>query len=69
MKPPPSGAPVTTGRPYLGVQFIKCQVYGRLYRNAEGTAYAGRCPRCGAPVLVPIGNGGTSQRFFVAVCP
>ena len=56
-------------RPYLGVQFTKCRVYGRLYRNLEGTAYFGRCPRCGAPVTVPIGQGGTSQRFFQAVCP
>ena len=40
-----------------------------LYRNREGTAYIGRCPRCGAPVRVPIGDSGTSERFFTAVCP
>jgi phage FluMu protein Com len=57
------------GRRYLGVQFVKCRTYGRLYLNAEGTAYFGRCPRCGAPVRVPIGEHGTSQRFFIAVCP
>lgn len=57
------------GRRFLGVQFVKCRAYGRLYLNHEGTAYVGRCPRCSAPVRVPIGEGGTPQRFFTAVCP
>lgn len=69
METTPQPTAATKGRPYLGVNFIKCQVYGRLYRNLEGTAYFGRCPRCGAPVHVPIGQGGTAQRFFQAVCP
>lgn len=56
-------------RPHLGVHFVNCHVYGRLYRNAGGTAYIGRCPRCGAPLQVPVGQGGTTQRFFIAVCP
>ncbi len=56
-------------RPYLGVNFTKCRVYGRLYRNQEGTAYVGRCPRCGSPLRVLIGQEGTAQRFFQAVCP
>jgi len=56
-------------RRYLGVHFVKCRVYSRLYRNPEGTAYVGCCPRCGAYVRIPIGEGGTSQRFFRAVCP
>lgn len=63
--PPPADA----RRPYLGVHFTRCRVYGRLYRNLEGTAYVGRCPRCGAPVHVPIGTEGTTQRFFQAICP
>jgi hypothetical protein len=65
----PQPAAAHQHRPYLGVHFIKCHVYGRLYRTLEGTAYFGRCPRCGAPVRVPIGHGGTSQRFFQAACP
>lgn len=65
LPPPPS---TSEGRPFLGVQFVACRTYGRLYLNAEGTAYVGRCPRCGAPVRVPIGENGTSQRFFQAVC-
>ena len=69
----PPGAPASAsaheGRPFLGVHFVTCRVYGRLYRNAEGTAYVGRCPKCGAPVRVPIGHSGTAERFFQAVCP
>lgn len=65
----PQPARSEPGRRYLGVQFTKCRAYGRLYLNDDGTAYLGRCPRCGAPVRVPIGAQGTAQRFFVAVCP
>lgn len=53
-------------KPFLGVQFECCQMYRRIYRNAASTAYEGRCPRCGALVSVPIGDGGSSSRFFRA---
>jgi hypothetical protein len=56
-------------RPFLGVYFVKCGVYGRFYKNAEGTAYVGRCPRCGAPYKIRVGAEGTDTRFFKAVCP
>lgn len=65
----PAPAPANKGRPFLGVHFASCRVYGRLYPNSDRTAYIGRCPRCGAPMRVPIGEGGTSERFFTAVCP
>jgi hypothetical protein len=51
---------------YLGIHFTCCNVYVRIYRNKDQTAYEGRCPRCGKPVRVPIGNQGTSSRFFIA---
>ena len=57
-----------TPRPFLGVFFVRCNVYGRLYKNAEGTAYVGQCPRCGTPYTILIGAGGTSSRFFKAIC-
>lgn len=51
-------------RPFLGIWFECCHVYGRLYKNKTGTAYIGRCPKCLRPVSVRVGEGGTNQRFF-----
>ncbi len=53
-------------RKFLGIHFACCNVYVRIYRNKNGSAYEGRCPRCGKKVAVPIGNRGTSSRFFIA---
>ncbi len=53
-------------RPWVGVRFDCCGVYSRVYRNAEGTAYSGRCPRCTRVVRMKVGPGGTASRFFVA---
>jgi hypothetical protein len=61
-------APGTPGprRAFLSVWYRCCHVYGRMYRNAEETAYDGRCPRCGASVRALIGPDGTDQRIFRA---
>jgi hypothetical protein len=53
-------------RPFLGIRFECCKTYGRIYRNAQKTAYTGKCPSCFAKVTVPIGNEGSSTRFFTA---
>lgn len=58
-----------TPRAFLGVYFTRCQVYGRFYKNVEGTGYAGRCPKCGTHYKVRIGKEGTNTRFLKAVCP
>ena len=55
-----------TKRTYLGIMFNCCNVYGRIYKNKEGTAYVGRCPKCMRSVKVAVGNGGTDRRFFNA---
>lgn len=61
-----NAAPTLRNRPWLAVHFKCCQVYTRIYRNAAGTAYEGRCPRCGSPVNASVGPGGTRNRFFTA---
>ena len=53
-------------RPFIGILFECCHVYGRLYRRAVGTAYEGGCPRCARRLRIPVGSGGTSRRFFRA---
>lgn len=53
-------------RPFLGIHFTCCNKYARIYKNASGTSYEGRCPQCRALVTVAVGEGGTSQRFFTA---
>jgi hypothetical protein len=53
-------------RPFLGIHFACCNTYARIYKTADGKAYAGFCPRCHKQVRVPIGEGGTTERFFEA---
>ena len=65
----PTGKPsrpteATSMRPFLGIHFACCQVYSRIYINAAGAAFEGRCPRCARPVTVRIGPDGTDDRFF-----
>lgn len=51
---------------FLMIWFRCCHAYGRLTRNRAGTRYEGRCPRCGSPVSVRVGPGGTDRRMFEA---
>jgi hypothetical protein len=62
-KPQPDKGPRAK---FLSIWFRCCHVYGRLNRNADGTAYEGRCPRCGARVQAAIGPEGTERRMFEA---
>lgn len=54
------------GRKFLGIHFLCCDVYCRVYVNRDNTAYEGYCPRCYKPVRIKIGEGGLNCRFFKA---
>jgi hypothetical protein len=63
---PPPTATEASSRDFLGVNFACCGVYARIYVHPERKAYLGHCPRCGKPVQIKIGPGGTEERFFTA---
>ena len=63
---PRPAAPKREPRPWIAVNWRCCSTYSRIYLNAAGSAYEGRCPKCGSPVKATIGTGGTSSRFFEA---
>jgi hypothetical protein len=48
------------------MHFKCCNIYCRIYRNKAQDAYEGACPKCHKRVKLPIGSGGTSNRFFEA---
>jgi hypothetical protein len=62
--PPPAAQPDGGLPHFLGIQFVCCGVYARIYRNRDRSAYEGYCPRCARPVRVGIGPGGSTSRFF-----
>ncbi len=51
-------------RPFLGVVFKCCKVYGRIYLNKQRTAFVGWCPRCAKPIRIKVSPDGTDSRFF-----
>jgi len=51
---------------FLGIMFNCCNIYGRIYKNKEGTAYVGHCPKCMRSIRIKVGEGGTNTRFFNA---
>ena len=53
-------------RRFVGVHFICCDVYSRIYVNRDRSAYEGNCPKCAKPLRLKIGPGGTNARFFTA---
>jgi hypothetical protein len=58
-------AAIGGGRAYLSIHFACCSVYTRIYRDADGNHYQGRCPRCGQNIQFRVGEGGTNSRCFV----
>jgi hypothetical protein len=60
-QPKPAGS-----RRFVGVHFVCCDVYTRVYVNRDETAYEGNCPKCAKRVRLRIGKDGTDARFFTA---
>lgn len=56
----------SSARPFLGVHFVCCDAYARIYVNRELTAYQGHCPKCSRPLVVKISADGSDARFFEA---
>jgi hypothetical protein len=56
----------SVARRFVGVHFVCCDVYTRVYINRDATAYEGNCPKCAKRVLLRIGPGGIDARFFTA---
>lgn len=53
-------------RPHLGIHFRCCNAYGYVYKNKDGSAYVGGCPKCGRQLRVKISRdgSGSEQRIF-----
>jgi hypothetical protein len=60
------GTVLRSGRRFVGIHFVCCDVYTRVYVNRGQTAYEGNCPKCARRVRLQIGPGGTEARFFTA---
>lgn len=56
----------SAARRFVGVHFVCCDVYTRVYVNRDETAYLGNCPKCAKRVSLQIGPRGTDARFFTA---
>jgi hypothetical protein len=59
---------VEGGRPWLGIYFRCAGIYSRAYRNADGTCYLARCPKCNKSMRFAVGPGGSSERSFQVSC-
>jgi hypothetical protein len=57
--------PRQQNKPFLGIFYECCRLYGRVYLNRAGTAFEGRCPRCLKPVVVHLSDKGTTDRFLL----
>ncbi len=40
----PGGSNESAKKEFLGIHYVNCGVYGRIYKNPRGDAYIGRCP-------------------------
>lgn len=53
-------------RVWIGVRYECCGTYTRVYRRLSDSQYRGRCPRCGAGIVVRVGPNGVQSRILIA---
>jgi hypothetical protein len=53
-------------RPFIGISYKCCKVYGRIYLDNKKRSFVGWCPKCGAKMIVETSSNGSQSRFFVA---
>lgn len=51
-------------RPFVGVLFRCCKVYGRAYLAADKSKFEARCPRCYQAVILQVSAQGSDSRFY-----
>jgi hypothetical protein len=51
-------------RPFVGVMFRCCKVYGRAYLTADKQRFEARCPQCYQLVTLRVSSQGSNSRFF-----
>lgn len=51
-------------RPFVGVMFRCCKVYGRAYLTADKRRFEARCPQCYQLVTLQVSSQGSNSRFF-----
>jgi hypothetical protein len=51
-------------RPFVGVMFRCCKVYGRAYLTADKRQFEARCPRCYQQITLKVSTQGSESRFF-----
>lgn len=56
------------GKPWIGVRFMCAGAYRRVFRNADGSGYIARCPKCLACVRFRIEASGSNERFYEVTC-
>lgn len=55
-------------KPFLGVYFSRCKIYGRLYPGRDDLYFVGNCPRCGFPVKIKRGKEGVKAHILDIAC-
>jgi hypothetical protein len=51
---------------FIGILCGRCHAYFRIYKDASGRLYQGRCPKCLRVARALINRRkGTNRRFFV----